>query len=614
MAHCPECGAKVGDTTNCPQCGFAIPSRDAGPLDPTRTLALGSPGAIAKPSATNASGPDASGAQSAPIVEPRANRTIVGMPAAHLAALTAESVEANPAGLAPANRTMIGISAAEFAGAAAQPADATPSGDPSAIPSQNRTMIGVAMPGIAPTAPVRAEEPPRARPRNEAPARELGATQISNEGAAALPPPKRRTSPASDDVFSPPRRASRPATAKRPPPRRAIAALIAAGALALVAVLFGLFWRGAPPITVLARGDEGGKDVLEVRCANCADGTQVTISGSSAVIADHVAQILLATPLSVGENLLKVSVDRPGSGRDEQVKVDVRVAYRIRPDLGTLQGDRPAIQVVVEALPNATVSLDGQPVALVNGHAIQTIDVTDGCTGLSDEQTKLSRQIPYVVTTPDGTSKGTVAVSVGIVPLHIDAPGPHAVTDGKSFVLAGRTLKGAELFAAGRPIPLGPNGGFAQVMNVSSVGATQIEVRAKLAGMAPRLTQIAVKRVDSLESAAAEFTQQPLVSYASLLDGTSAQVGKPIVLSGEVVEVRKQNHQTILLLDVSTKSGCTAPKGSSETCRVRLVQGSDSAAKSGDPLTAYGSVARTVPAGGKDIPEIQVDFTLKGLR
>jgi hypothetical protein len=188
------------------------------------------------------------------------------------------------------------------------------------------------------------------------------------------------------------------------------------------------------------------------------------------------------------------------------------------------------------------------------------------------------------------------------------------VTDGKSFVLAGRTLKGAEVLAAGRPIPVNAAGAFAQVMNVSSVGATQIEVRAKMAGLAPRLTQIAVRRVDSLETAAAEFAQQTLVPFASLAADAGAHAGKSVVLGGEVAEVRRQNHQTIMLLDVSAKSGCTAAKGS-DACRVRLVQGTDTnAVKSGDLITAYGAISRSFSVAGKEIPEIQVDFTLKGIR
>jgi hypothetical protein len=168
-------------------------------------------------------------------------------------------------------------------------------------------------------------------------------------------------------------------------------------------------------------------------------------------------------------------------------------------------------------------------------------------------------------------------------------------------------------------------------MNVSSVGATQIEVRAKMAGTAPRLTRIGVRRVDSLETAAREFaTSDPApTGYAAMVADLGGSIGKPVVLAGEVIEVRRQNHQTIMLLDVSPKSGCTSgrdarpadetsgkEKKGGSACHVRLVQGADNATlQRGDLLTAYGRVSRSFSAAGQpDIPEVQVDFTLKGLR
>ena len=85
--------------------------------------------------------------------------------------------------------------------------------------------------------------------------------------------------------------------------------------------------------------------------------------------------------------------------------------------------------------------------------------------------------------------------------------------------------------------------------------------------------------------------------------------GKPVVLTGEVSDASKQKYQTVMLLEVSAASGC----GAGGACTVRLVQGGDSPAKRGDALRVYGHVARafSVP-GHPDIPEIEVDFTLKG--
>lgn len=253
----------------------------------------------------------------------------------------------------------------------------------------------------------------------------------------------------------------------------------------------------------------------------------------------------------------------------------------------------------------------------MGGRGAENVDVTEACTGLSSEVKPLTRQIPYVVTPESGPpEQGVVNVSVGIVPLHLDAPvaiaspTPHVITESPSFVLAGWTMKGAEVLAAGRPIAVHADGTFAQVMNVSSVGATQIEVRARMPGMAPRLAQIKVRRVESLEKTARELSStEPPLPFAQLAADIPGAAGKAVALAGEVSETKKQGYETVMLVEVSAASGC--PAGGS--CTVRLVQGGDNPAKRGDVLRVYGHVARAFSVPGRpDIPEIEVDFTLKG--
>lgn len=541
--------------------------------------------------------------------QPAAARTMVGMPRVALPG-SAQSTD-TPIHGSPASRTIVGGIAP--AGAARPQATARP-GMPMPSQGASRTMIGVAMPGIAPLNPGAAPEPELERAdadgRDYQPAAELGATVAP---VRVWQPDLARSDPRDYRRHRLPIPKSRP----KPQPKRAIYVLIAAAALMLAAAIVWIFWPSVPPLSARARVDGEGREVVEVHCPGCPDGTKVTLGGGEAIVTKQVASVPVGAPLSVGENLLKIAVDRPDRGRDETLSVPVSIAYRIRPDLLTLQGERPSIQVVIEAVAGTSIALDGKNIPLVNGRAIETIDVTDACTGLSDESSMLSRQIPYAVTLPGGTEQGTMNVAVGILPLHIDAPGPHAVIDGKNFVLAGRTSKGAEVIAAGRPIPVRPDGTFAQVMNVSSVGATQIEVRTKMTGKAPRLTRIGVHRVDSLETAATEFARLSPIAYGTLMASIGDAGGKPTVLSGEVVEARLQNYQTILLLDVARSSGCTQKAGSNEAlpCHVRLIHGADSGAKRGDLLTAYGRVLRPFPVKGKpDIPEIQVDFILKGIR
>jgi hypothetical protein len=480
-------------------------------------------------------------------------------------------------------------------------------------------MLGVAMPGIAPLRPGEAPEPPEPPAADPSPtpyaSGELGATAAPL--ARAWPTRPEAPAPA-HDLPRPRDRARKVAVVPAPPanPRRALYVVGAAGVLAVAAVLFAVLWPSPPPLTARARVDAEGREGVEIACPTCPDGTTIAIGDAKATMAGHVAQVPLAAPLSVGDNRLKVAIDRPGNGRDETVGVNLPLGYRIRPDLETLQGERPAIQIVVEAQPGTSVTLGGKPVALSAGRALETVDVTDAVTGLADEVATLSRQVPYSVTPKEGTpEQGMVNVSVSVVPLHLDAPGPTAVIDGKTFVLAGRSLKGAEVLAAGRPIQVKPDGTFAQVMNVSSVGATQIEVRARLAHMAPRISRIDVRRVESLETAAREFASKSPLGFADIAKSPAAAAGKPVLVGGEVVDVRRQNHQTVMLLDVAASFGCKPQGAGSPACHVRLVQGADNDAKQGTELRAFGRVTRAFSVAGRpDVPEIWVDFTLKGLR
>ena len=563
----------------------------------------------------------------------KANRTIVGMPAE---ALRPAGMEQTQVGGTPAaaSRTIVGLPPGSVGnGLAAQAAFAAQpgpqAGAPRVVPSAHGTLLGVARPGIAPLRPgldpepempLDADDPTQLYVRDEGaredaphgyqPADELGAT-VGPAAMRGLGLPRQPAWDGGkrrhhiDPIGVAPGKRKKTAN---PSNTRALAVVIAAGGLALVAVLVAVFWPSPPPLSARARADAEGREGVELTCKSCPDGTRVSIDAASATMAAGAALVPLPTALSVGENRMKVVIDRPGTGRDETLGIVVNVAYRIRPDLASLQADHPSIQIVAEAAAGTSISINGHALSLAGGRAVESLDVTEACTGLTGEAKTLTRQIPYAVTPADGHAEsGVVNVSVGIVPLQLEAPGPRVIIDGPSFVLAGRTMKGAEVLAAGRPIAVRADGTFAQVMNVSSVGATQIEVRARLAGLAPRLAQIKVRRVESLEAAAREFLADSPIGYGALAGNVAAQVGKAVALTGEVTDTKKQGYETVMLLDIAQSQGCAT----AGACTVRLVLGAESAAKKGDTLRVFGHVARAVALPGRaDVPEIEVDFAL----
>ena len=541
----------------------------------------------------------------------------------------------------PAARTLVGVSMpgsgfdaqadtarqlpAEAKSTAASPG-APPPSSPSATAGGGATtlptrVLGDASSGAAgPVPPARASQPRSApsaavagvRPRN---APELGAT---------APPLAARKVPGVREPDRPLRKKNQ--LDKRlvvAPPKKGVGAnrtgilAIAGGVIALVAVLVVVLWPGRGAVVARPSVDAEGRDGLDIECANCPDSTVVRVGSATSTIAAHHAFVPVTLPL--GESKLEVVIDRPGNGKDESASVRVHLPYRVTTDLATLRGERPAIQVVVEAQDGTSVVLDGKTVPLVAGRAIDALDVSEAVTGESDEPRTLSRKIPYVVTPPGGSpEQGTLHVSVPITTLRINAPGSAVVTDKESFVLAGRTAKGVELFAGPHAIPLRPDGSFAHVMNVSAVGATQISVRAQGQGMAPRIVKIDVRRVESLEQSAREFASKSPLGLADLASDPKSKVGKNAMVSGLVIETKGADQVTVMRLRGFGGPACpalaagTKPEavGDAGPCLVELAVGMQAPFAPGDIVTGCGRFAGMT--GDPEVPQVRADFLVKG--
>ena len=179
------------------------------------------------------------------------------------------------------------------------------------------------------------------------------------------------------------------------------------------------------------------------------------------------------------------------------------------------------------------------------------------------------------------------------------------VTDQATFMLAGRTAKGGGLLVVGRPIAVTPDGAFAQLMNISSVGATEVELRASAPPLAPRITKLTVKRVASLAAEAKDAEAKATSSYADVRSRGDAAVGTTIAWKGEIVQASTQGHQAIAIVEVG--SGC--PK---RPCRARVVSPGAAALAAGDKLSVYGRVAGFVSLGDERLPDVEADFVVKG--
>jgi len=497
--------------------------------------------------------------------------------------------------------------------AAPAPAAAAPAAVFASPAPMNRTMLGVAMPGIAPTQPPSEDAPPPP-PSFQAPVE-----------AASLPPrrPQAMTLPLQVQYVPPPeplREHAAPA-----PPRivrkkggvpLSVVALITGGVVLAGGLALAILWRGAPPITGQPRATADGRDVLHLVCEtkSCKDGTVVALGGMKTTFMAGEADLQLAAPLHVGDNVLELMVDRPGMGRDETVKLVVPVAYRVSADVTTMNAPHPTVTIRVEARPGTEATVDGKPLPLdASGVGAYAIDERSATEGAADESRIVSVEVPYTVATQGhAPEKGTVSARVAVAPLRVDSPGARAIVDEDKVLVAGRAAKGASVTVDGAAVTVGPDGAFETLVPMTAPGDRAVDVRGEVHGAAgtlmPRTVHVTVSRVASLADAAKDFEQQKPLGYDAAMSDIVGKAGQPIVVDGQVIESRGSGHRTLALVD--DKRGCAK-----SPCLTRVVVFRDLPLAHGDSLRAYGLVARgfTTPAG-QTIPEVDSLFVQRTKR
>ncbi len=482
-----------------------------------------------------------------------------------------------------------------------------PNTAPVAQASKNKTMLGVALPGIAPTQD--AGPTHHAQPNvglGEAPAPQY-------PGAPPAPQsPEATTSEATTEPQQPKvvRKRRIRLEAATPIYRRPAFVLAALGFSIIVLVgLFALLWPTKPPIVSKAKVNEQGKDVLELTCETCPNGTIMRVEGSKAEVTNRVAQLTLPQPLVVGDNQFTVEIDRPGSGRDESVELSIPVAYRVRPNLDGLSDDPPVFYVEVETKEGTSVRVNGTALEPdKHGKARYAVDVSKDCMGPNQNVVTIEKKIPYTIEPKGGKeSKGAVSVKVGVSPMLLHSPRPHMVVDSEHFVVGGQTAQGAVVQIEGTKFEANKDGSFSRKMQIKRPGETKIRVKARLPAHAPRTITVVVKRVVDLEAEAKAFEARATTSITALMQemqNAGKARGKEVVVRGEIVEARTQGVWRNILLDMEGK--CDSPP-----CLATLAYAGDETLSKGDTIRAFGRVASAHTAAGKSVPLIDVDFLLK---
>lgn len=460
---------------------------------------------------------------------------------------------------------------------------------PAALNPANKTIMGVARPGIAPM------NPGVAKP---------AAPSMNTATMESFPSPPPAPLPALPTLS--PTNSLEPREGRRTP---WLAALALGGALVLLATAAAAFFllKGAGPIEARAVLDAEGHEQLELRCAGCKDGDQIRLNQTVAPFRGGKALLSVPGGLKIGETRFEFALLRQGARKETRVALSVPLEYRVRADESGLNAPEPHLSVRVEAVPGTSVSVDGHAVTLTAGKGNYDIPVGKELSGLEPSTKKLERRVPYRITPPGSAGEsGEVAFQIGVTPLAIQAPGDSIVIEGATFLLAGRTAKGATLTVSGRAIGVEPDGRFTQNLSISAVGESNVLVRTSAPDHAPRTFSFRVRRVPSLKDEARTLRATAIQSYATVVgDIERAKVGY-VAFDGTVSDVGGDEFSTLLLLD--TESGCRAAP-----CLTRVIHGARLSLKSGERVSVFGRVRGAVdgPRGTK-LPEVFADFVVKG--
>lgn len=465
--------------------------------------------------------------------------------------------------------------------------------------SKQTTMLGIALPGTAATHGVHSPSPPGHPVSPRVP------SQLQNTVLGIM-------APLEVSVVPRPRTLIEEALPRPPaiPTRKGVPALAVLGIVSGVVVVLGasgvyLATRGGGSLTAVPLLDESGRESLKMGCPTCPDGTSLVLGASSAAVTASAAVLPLPAPLSIGDNDLTVRIDRPGAGRDEEVKVHVPVAYRVRADLSTLSAKPPAITVRIEATPGSTVSVEEKPVTLdATGRGSYVIDLSRETEGTGEAKT-FERKIPFAITPSSGKPEaGQLTARTSVVPLALDAPGRELITDKVSAAVAGQTRAGSAITIDGQSVRVDAQGKFGVRVALSENSEKRLEIVASAPPLAPRIVNVKVMRVPALEAASKGEDAQNPIGFDAFGADPAAKTGQRAVVEGQVVEARVTAGHTVLIIDDTTKCA----KGAS--CLVRVLHGDEDTVVRGDTVRAYGRLLGGVAANGKVMPDIEASLVL----
>ncbi len=372
------------------------------------------------------------------------------------------------------------------------------------------------------------------------------------------------------------------------------------------ALAWALMAGGSAIHASVVQGPTG--EMLEIEVPGAEAGTSVRFGGEEQELEASRARFALAAEdLSLGDNELSVDVVAP-DGTVETETVELYLEMRVRADLGPLSNAPPAIEVIVEAPPGSTASLEGDALTLdAQGRGSRRFTIQGSA---ANAEGLVEHVVRYRVRPPDGEeAQGELRTRIPLTTLQLDRPGAEVVTDQTSVEFAGAVAPGATVTVGGATAQV-TDGRFVYPYALPEVGEQTVEVVARHSGRAPRVAEVRIRRVADLEAEAASFEVNEELTYARIAQNPATYRGQHVAFEGQVYNVEVRNGRSMLQILVSE-----CPDG--ERCPLWVSYPSATETELRSRIRVLGAVAgeqqfRSQSGEIRTVPRVDATFILPG--
>ncbi len=405
-----------------------------------------------------------------------------------------------------------------------------------------------------------------------------------------------------------------------PPPRKSGSGLLIVAIIAGVVVAIGagllvylLVFRGSSELKPQVFPSPSGDSLSVVLTFNGAPvGTTVQAHGQTVPVSNGQVRFdLPMNQLALGVNPVQVIYTEPQKS-PEMRTFTVVLRHSVSTDLSGLATAQPFFRLNFQVAPGIQLAIGGRPVQAVNGAFAHQVPLSHVQAADSETGDNLIHRVSFQLTDADGSiEQGQQVVTIPVTSLRLDRPADKAVVAMESVTCSGSAEEGATVTVNEEVVGV-TAAGFNSTVSLAAIGEHFITVVARAPGKAPRTRTLKVTRIQSLDTAIAEWSSDldGGLNYPTLARDPNVYAGKKVNFKGRVVNISTEEGVTAFLLYVG--EGC--PVGAK--CAVYVAFRGETDAGLQSMVSVYGTVRGTwdvdLQGGRKEtMPALDADFVVR---